>query len=405
MKKGPLDGIRVIDISHHMAGPSATQKLGDMGADVIKIEPPGFGEWTRTRPIGNAWVGNLNTSLIALNRNKRSLTLNLKTKEGLDILYRLLKGADVLVSNFRPEVNKRLRTDYESVKTVNPNIIYCAITGFGEDGPYAHRPGQDLLIQGLSGVAWNAGRKNDPPIPLGTFVADATTGNLAVIGIVSALYHREKTGEGQKISINLLSSIMDVQIQELTTYLNCGKLPERSEELLAHPLINSPYGIHATKDSYIALAMTPFDKLAEALECEELKRYTKWEDGQHYRDEIFRIVAKVLKTKTTKEWIEQLDRFDVWCGPVYNYEDVVNDPQIRHNGTIQTIRHPKYGELKFIANPIHFSETPVSYRFAPPDLGEHDEQILGELGFSKDDIEQLKQKGVIQDQPPATFKI
>ncbi|NEU31267.1 CoA transferase [bacterium LRH843] len=403
--KGPLTGIRVIEIAHHMAGPSATQKLGDLGADIIKIEPPGLGEWTRTRPIGDAWVGEFNTSLIALNRNKRSLTLNLKSIEGKQIFDKLIRSADVVVSNFRPTVHKKLGTDYESIKKINSKIIYCSITGFGEDGPYETRPGQDLIVQSLSGVVWNSGRKSDPPIPLGTFVVDAATGNLALAGITSALYAREKMGEGQKIEVNLLSSIMDVQIQEFTTYLNTGKLPERSEELMAHPFINSPYGIHRTKDGYIALAMTPYDKLAEALECDELSQFRKWEDGQIFRDEIFRIVADVLVRKTTKEWIEQLDFHDVWCGPVQNYEQVAMDPQIKHNGTIQSINHPSYGELKFVANPIKFSDTPVSYRLAPPELGEHNVEILRELGLTDEQISNLKQNSVIQNEQPKTFKI
>ena len=402
---GSLDGLRVIDVSHHMAGPSATQKLGDMGADVIKIEPPGYGEWTRTRPIGDAWVGELNTSLIALNRNKRSLTLDLKTKEGSSILHQLIQTADIFVSNFRPAVNKRLAIDYEALKGINKKLIYCSITGYGETGPYEARPGQDLILQCLSGVIWNAGRKSDPPIPMGTFAIDAAAGNTAVIGILSALYHREKTGEGQKVDVDLLSSAMDIQVQEFTTFLNTNKLPERSEELLAHPFINSPYGIHRTADGYIALAMAPFDKLAKALDCEELQQFTSWKDGQDYRDEIFRIVANALSKKTTRQWIEHLDQEDVWCGPVNTYEEVVEDPQIKHNETVRSIRHPKYGELKFVANPLRFSGTPVSYRCAPPDLGEQNEEILGELGFSEAEIETLKKKQIIQDREPLTYKI
>nr|WP_285890629.1 CaiB/BaiF CoA-transferase family protein [Halalkalibacter oceani] len=400
-----MDGVRVIEICHHMAGPTATQKLGDLGADIIKVEPPGLGEWTRTRPIGNAWVGEFNTSLIALNRNKRSLTLNLKEKEGKEIFSELVRTADILVSNFRPTVHEKLGTDYNAMNQINPRLIYCSITGFGESGPYEKRPGQDLIVQSLSGVVWNSGRKSDPPIPLGTFVVDAATGNLALAGIVSALYAREKTGKGQKIEVNLLSSIMDVQIQEFTTYLNVGKKPERSEELMAHPFINSPYGIHKTKDSYIALAMTPYDKLSKALECDDLKKFSKWEDGQAYKEEIFRIVAEVLLTKTTVEWIEQLDSYDVWCGPVQTYEEVAQDPQIEHNRTIQSFTHPKYGKLKFVANPITLSDTPISYRMPPPELGEHNTEILKELGLTDQQILSLQQKNVIQNVQPETFKI
>lgn len=400
-----LKGICVLEIAHHMAGPVAAQKLGDMGAEVIKIEPPGVGEWTRTRPIADAWVGEYNTSLIALNRNKKSVTLDLKSKKGKEIFKKLVKEADVIVSNYRPTVHERLGTDYETVKSLNPQLIYCSITGYGETGPYEERPGQDLIIQALSGVVWNSGKRDDPPIPLGTFAIDSTAGNLALAGITTALYSREKTGEGQKIEINLLSSALDLQIQEFTTYLNCGIIPERQDEVMGHPFINSPYGIHKTKDSYLALAMAPFDKLSKALDCKELLKFDKWSDGQEYKDEIFRIVGNALKKRTTKEWIELLDSHDVWCGPVNTYEEVEADPQVKYNQTVQTIEDSKYGELKFVANPITFSNTPVSYSMGPPDLGEHNEEVLKSLGYSNENIESLKRENVIQDKPPATYKI
>lgn len=405
MKSGPLVGVKILDISHHMAGPFCTQKLGDMGADVIKVEPPGVGEWGRTRPIGDAWVTeDLNTSFISLNRNKRSLTLDLKRPEGYEIFTRLVQTADVLVGNFRPEVNRRLKTDYDSVRAINPRIIYCGITGYGEDGPYEKRPGQDLLIQGLSGVTWNAGRSSDPPIPLGTFVADATTSYMACIGILGALYHRTQTGQGQKIAVNLISSLMDVQIQELTTYINTGIVPKRSEELLAHPLINTPYGIHKTRDSYIALAMAPFDKLADALGLEEL-RQMRWAEGFYRRDEIFRQVADLLATRTTAEWIEHLDRFNIWCGPVHTYKELVEDPQIKHLGMIGSVQHPTAGEVRYVRCPINWSDTPAAVQSPPPLLGEHNEAILAELGYTERDIAALREKGIIQPDGKVNFRL
>lgn len=404
MSRRPLSGVRILDISHHMAGPMCTQKLGDMGADVIKVEPPGLGEWGRVRPIGNAWVKELNTSFISLNRNKRSLTLDLKNPKGYEIFAKLVKEVDVLVGNFRPEVNRRLKTDYEAVKELNPRIIYCSITGYGEDGPYEKRPGQDLLIQGLSGVAWNAGRRNDAPIPLGTFVADATTSYMSCIGILGALYHRALTGEGQKVSVNLISALMEVQIQEITTYLNTGVLPQRTDELLGHPLINSPYGIHKTSDGYLALAMAPFDKLADALGLEQL-RGLQWEQGFIRRDEIFRLVAEVLKTRTTAEWIEHLDKFNVWSGPVNNYKELVEDPQIKHLGMIGTIEHPDIGEIRYVNCPIQWSATPAYAHLPPPKLGEHNEEILKSLGVSEHEIAALRSEGVIQPEGEVNFKI
>ena len=402
----PLNGLKVIDLSHHMAGPFASQRLGDMGADIIKIEPLGYGEWTRIRPIGNGWVSeDMNTSFISTNRNKRSLTLDLKKEKGKNIFMEMIRTADIFVSNFRPEVHRKLGIDYETLKKINPGLIYCSVTGYGQDGPYAGRPGQDLLIQGLSGVTWNAGRETDCPIPLGAFVADAMAGQNATEGILAALYYREKTGKGQMIAVDLLSSLIEVQTQEYTTYLNSGQLPKRSKELLAHPLINSPYGIHKTKDSYLALAMTPFDKLADALEEPELLKYTSWEAGQLYRDEIFEITAHALLKKTTAEWIRILQKKDVWCGEVLKYPEVVKNPQVVHMEVFRSMKGAPYGEIKIVGNPIRFSETPVSYRITPPVLGAHNHEILKEYGYSDETIQMLEEENVIQKENPKSFRI
>lgn len=401
-----LEGIKVIDISHHMAGPVASQRLGDMGADVIKIEPLGYGEWMRVRPVGDGWVSeDMNTSFLSSNRNKRSLTLDLKSEKGKAIILDMLRDADVFLSNFRPAVHKRLGLDYETLHRLNERLVYCSVTGYGQDGPYADRPGQDLLIQGLSGVTWNAGRESDCPIPLGAFVADAMAGQNAVEGILAALYYRERKGVGQMVAVDLLSGLIETQTQEYTTYLNSGQLPVRTKELLAHPLINSPYGIHRTKDGYLALAMAPFEKLAEALPCPGLNKFHAWEDGQTHRDEIFRLVADVLCTRTTREWIELFQKKDVWCGEVLTYPEVVEDPQVKHRGLFRTMESPSYGPVRIVGNPIEFSETPVTYRLAPPVLGEHNHEILREYGFSEQEIEGLERERVIQKENPKTFRI
>ena len=402
---GPLDGYVVVDLSHHLAGPYASQRLGDLGAKVIKVEPVGYGEWTRVRPIGNHWIGSVNTSVIAVNRNKESLSVNLKSPEGMEILHKLVERADVFLLNFRPVVAERLGVDYEAVRKIKDDIVYCSVTGFGEDGPYENRPGQDLLIQGFSGVAWNAGRRDDPPIPLGTFVADVTAGMNAATGILAALLHRERTGEGQKVAVNLLHSLIDVQLQEFTAFINSGQLYERGEELHAHPFINSPYGIHETKDGYIALSMAPYEKLAGALDCPELLAYTRWEDGQTHRDEIFRHTANALKKRTTREWIGHLDSLDVWCAPINGYAEVVNDPQVCHNKIFRAVEHPELGEMKIVSAPIGMSKTPPTYRTAPQNLGESNTAVLQSLGYTAADIDGLDQRKVIQNNPPKSFKI
>ena len=396
MGTGPLEGIKVLDFSLAMSGPFAAQKLGDMGAEVIKIEPTGEGEWHRTRPAANAWVNRLNSSFISFNRNKKSLSVNLKTKEGKEIVYKLMKEADVVLQNFRPGVVERLGLDYETVRQINERLIYCSISGYGESGPYVHRPGQDLVLQGYSGAMWNIGKKGDPPHPIAMYVCDATAAHMAFEGVLAALFYRERTGKGQKVEVNMLNGVMDMQIQELTVYLTAGIKPQRSEEPLAHALLTAPYGIYKTKDGYMTLAIGPIDVLGEALDNDRLRSFTEWNDGMVHRDEIYRIVADILPAKTTREWIEILDRHNYWAGPVYDYDDLVADPQVAHNDMVVEMEHPTEGRLKLVGIPIRFSESPGSIRLHPPLVGEHTEEILRDAGYSEDEIRQFKAGGIVQ---------
>jgi crotonobetainyl-CoA:carnitine CoA-transferase CaiB-like acyl-CoA transferase len=391
---GILVGIRVIDVSHHMAGPFATQKLGDMGADVIKIEPP-TGEWSRSRAINNIWLGDLNTSFLSLNRNKRGATLNLKSDQGRKLLYQLVEEADVFVANFRPAAALRLGVDYDALRRVNERLVYCSITGYGENGPIANRPGQDLLAQAYSGMVWNAGRETDPPIAAGALVADATTSYMAVIGILGALLERERSGRGQKVEVNLLSSALDVQVQEFTTFLNSGYVGRRSAEWLAHPNGASPYGIHRTRDGWIAVGMGSYAAFADALNAPELRQFTSWNDGFSHRDQIFRMVAERLALRTTGEWIEVFDRHGLWAGPVKGYPELDDDGQVAANGMIWELDDPEKGHLRFVGFPIRFSRSAASVRLAPPRLGEHTEEILAEIGIEPGQIVNLRDTGVL----------
>lgn len=395
MGSGPLEGITVLDFSLAMSGPFAAQKLGDLGAEVIKIEPTGDGEWHRTRPAGNAWVNKLNSSFISFNRNKKSLSVNLKSEEGKEVITKLIADADVVLQNFRPGVAERLGIDYHSVKEINPRIVYCSISGYGETGPYAQRPGQDLVLQGYSGAMWNIGKEGDPPHPIAVYVCDAAAAHNAFEGIVSALFYRERTGQGQKVEVNMLNSIMDIQIQELTVYLTAGIMPKRTKEPLANGLLTAPYGIYKTKDGFMTLAIGPIDVLGEALDNDRLRSFTDWNDGMTHRDEIYQIVSGILVEKTTQEWMDILDQFNFWCGPVYNYEDLVNDPQVKHNQMITTINHKTEGELNLLGVPITFSESPGTIRYPPPLLGEHTDEILRNVGYEDEQIEQFKSSGAV----------
>ncbi|WP_096188817.1 CaiB/BaiF CoA transferase family protein [Evansella halocellulosilytica] len=396
MSNGPLDGIIVLDCSLAMSGPFAAQKLGDMGAEIIKIEPTGNGEWHRTRPAANAWVNKLNSSFISFNRNKKSLSVNLKSDEGRKVVYQLVKEADVILQNFRPGVVKRLGLDYDTVSKLNKEIIYCSISGYGETGPYVNRPGQDLVLQGYSGALWNTGKQGDPPQPIPLYACDATAAHNAVEGILSALFYRQKHGKGQKVEVNMLNAIMDMQVQELSVYLTGGIKPERTEEPLAHTLLTAPYGIYQTKDGYMTLSIGPIDVLGEALDSDRLRSFTEWNDGMIHRDEIYRIVSSILLSKTTAEWIEILDKHNYWAGPVYDYDDLVNDPQVQHNKMIVEMDHPTEGKLKVLGIPIKFNKTPGTYRDHPPLLGEHTKEILARLGYTKEEINELKESQVVQ---------
>ena len=256
---GPLEGLTVLDCSQMLAGPICSMRLGDLGADVIKVEPPGRGEWARTRYLRNVQSNGYSTSFLALNRNKRSVALDLKSKPDRDALYKLVRNADVFLHNFRVGTVERLGVSYDDLRPLNPQLIYCSISGYGETGPSTRRAGQDLVIQGYSGSLWAVGTAADPPTPNALWAADVMSGYQAAIGILAAVIARRQLGEGQKVEVNMLATVMECEIQELTTHLVSGQLPTRTEEPSAHGWIGAPYGIYATADGYLALAYVPLD--------------------------------------------------------------------------------------------------------------------------------------------------
>jgi crotonobetainyl-CoA:carnitine CoA-transferase CaiB-like acyl-CoA transferase len=393
---GALEGLRVLDGSQMMAGPLCCMRLGDLGAEVLKIEPPGTGDWVRTHGFANAAIKGETTALLGLNRSKKSVTLNLKNPEGVKTLYELVKISDVFIQNYRVGTAERLGAGYEQLREVNPRIVYCSISGYGEQGPYRMRPGQDLVIQGYSGSMWSVGSKHDLPMPGALWAADAMAAYQAGIGILAALWARQRTGEGQKVEVNMLGVTMDAQTQELTTYLNLGILPERSEESSAHAWIPAPYGVYKTADGFIVLAMAPTHVLGEALDSDRLRELTDWSDGVTHRDEIYAIARSILPTKTSSEWIDIFDKHNIWTGPVYNYEDLANDPHIKETGMITSVQHPTIGELRMPNVPMKLSGTPAEVELPPPLLGEHTDAVLRELlGYEEDRLAQLHATGAI----------
>lgn len=392
---GPLEGVRVLDFSQFMAGPMAARHLADYGAEVIKVEAPPKGEGSRYASASNFTVAGERIAYVSANRNKRSMVLNLKTAEGVEVCRRLVKTADVLIENFRPGVMERLGLGYDAVHSMNVQLIYGRITGYGPEGPYRDFPGQDLLVQCLSGLAWLNGRAGDPPIAVGMPVIDAVAGRQLALGIVTALFERQRTGEGQRVAVSLLDVAIDLQAQEFTTYLNCSTEPQRSGAGIADAYFRAPYGIYETKDGYLALAHTPMAKLATCLGLPELEKYQDYESAFLHRDEIYRKIAAVFRTRTTQEWLHYLRPQDFWYGPVQTYSQLARDEQLQINQMIVEIPYKGSMPLRVLGVPINFSRTPGSIRRCPPALGENAEEILSELGFDREGIAKLRKNGVI----------
>ena len=395
-QRGVLDGIRVLDASQMLAGPICGMRLGDMGADVLKIEPPGTGEWTRSHGFANAEINGHTTAQLGLNRNKRSVALNLKTPEGQAVLHELVAESDVFIQNFRVGTAERLGAGYEQLRAVNQRLVYAQITGYGEEGPYRDRPGQDLIVQGYSGSMFSVGSSECPPMPGALWAVDTMTGYQAGMGIVAALFDRERTGVGQKVSVNMLAVSMDCQAQELTTAFNLGIQPERSKAPFAHAWVTAPYGSYQTKDGWINIAQAPLHILGEALDNPRLQEMTEWSDGVTHRDEVYEIVSEIMPSRTTSEWIERLDRYKLWAGPVYTYGDLERDPHVQATGMIAEVTHPEAGVIRMPSPPVRFSDAACDVRTPPPLLGEHTDEVLREfLGYEESRIEELRRVGAI----------
>ncbi|HEY1576750.1 MAG TPA: CoA transferase [Terracidiphilus sp.] len=389
---GPLQGLRVADFSQLVQGPNATQMLADMGAEILKIEPL-HGDWQRNWSLGDAWINGESVSFLAFNRGKRSVALNLKDPRGKEAALRIIRSCDVLLENFRPGVMDRLGLGYKTLSEIHPALIYCASCGWGQDGPYLTRPGQDLLAQAVAGVLNLQGKAEDPPSPVGMGIADLTASFHIVSAILAALYERNRTGQGQRVDINLLNSILSLATQEITLYLNTGHVPQRSAAGIGHPCVGAPMGVYKTKDGHIVIAMMPIDKIAELVGVSGFEGNDSRNVIEN-RDEVKRSLEPAFEKKTTAELIEIFMEADIWAAPVNTFPQIEQDPQIKHNGTIVSFEHPKVGEFRTIGPPIRFSRTPCEIR-RPPVLGEHGRAILQEMGFGDVEIDLLQKEGVV----------
>ncbi|HLL50458.1 MAG TPA: CoA transferase [Thermomicrobiales bacterium] len=391
---GPLAGLVVADFTQLAQGPFATQMLGDLGAEIIKIEPI-KGDWMRHWSMANLFVEGEGASYLSFNRNKRSIAIDLKNLRGKEVALRLVDRADVVIENFRPGVMERLGLGYETLAERNPRIIYCASSGWGQTGPYVSRPGQDLLVQAVAGVGYLNGNEDEPPVGVGVGVADFTAGFHIVYGVLAALYARDRTGLGQRVDVNLLNSIMNLHIQELSLYLNGAGLPVRSRSNIPGAYLGAPYGFYETADGYIAIAMNPIDKLARLVGIEGYEDHPESQIMEG-RDEVRADFQRGFLKKTTQEWLDILLAEDIWVAPVNDFAAVEADPQVRENEMIVEWEHPKAGTVRGVGIPVKFSATPGEIRRHAPLLGEHTEEILRDVaGFSENEVRELQESGAV----------
>lgn len=394
---GMLSGIKVLDLSRILSGPYITMCLGDMGAEVVKVEQPGQGDDTRT--WGPPFYGSDSTYYLAINRNKKSLTLDLKHPKGKQILQKLLKEADVVVENFRNDARDRLGLQYQQLKEQNPSLIVLHISAFGETGPAQHRPGYDVLAQAMGGIMSLTGEKGGPPLKAGYAIADLSVAMFGLSGILGALFHRSRTGEGQYISTSLYESQLALHINWATNYFATGRVPEPQGS--AHPNL-APYQAFPTADGHIVIAVgndSLWRKMCQALALPELAkdaRFATNADRVVHRDELVDILSERFKQRSTNDWWPLLDEAGVPAGPIWTLADIYNgNEQTEALDMVQTIQHPVAGALKQVRFPVNFSTEPAEIQSPPPLLGEHTEQVLNSLGFSVQEIESLRTDGVV----------
>lgn len=384
-----LDKVRVVDLSRVLAGPIATMVLGDLGADIIKIEPP-QGDETRT---WTPMVDGESAYYLSANRNKRSIVIDLKREEGREIIYKLVKTSDVVIENFRPGVPESLKIDYNSLKNIKPDIIYCSIKGFGSKSSYATRPAYDLLLQAMSGLMASTGEEGRPPVRVAFALYDIIAGLIASVSIVAALYDRTLSGKGRYIEVSLYDSSIFAMSYIAMIYLMTGKMPKKMGS--AHPSI-VPYQTFECGDGkHLAVAVTNerfWENFCKALRLEELiadPRFKSNPDRVKNRQELIEMLSKKFKEKSRSEWIKLFEEYGVPYGPVYTLDEVFNDPHVVASGIVGEVKHPTLGMIKQLLYPALIDNVRPKPRKAPPRMGEDAISILKELGYSDADIEKL----------------
>lgn len=378
--KKPLQGLVVVDFSQFLSGPSASLRLADMGARVIKVERKGSGDICRELYVSDVQIEGESTIFHAINRNKESFAVDLKNEDDFLHVVELVKSADVVMHNFRPGVMERLGLDYKSVKAINPSVVYAEISGYGSEGPWRDKPGQDLLLQAVSGLTWLSGSGPETPVPMGVAVVDILAGTHIAQGILAALYGRIRNGEGALVQVSMFESVLDFQFEVLTCFYNDGGcLPERSAVNGAHAYVAAPYGIYKTADGYLALAMANIPQLATLLRCDALQGYTEQKDWFDKRDEIKHVLATHLQTKPTAFWLSALEPADVWCARVLDYDALVGEEAYRVLNMELKVKTAAGLELTTTRCPLRFDGQRLQSAKGAPALGEHNESIAEEF--------------------------
>ena len=377
-----LEDIIVVDFSQFLSGPSASLRLADMGAQVIKIEKPGIGDICRELYVSDVMIEGESTIFHAINRNKKSYVADLKNPDDLVKIKELLRRADVMMHNFRPGVMERIGLDYNTVKELNPQIVYAEITGYGNEGPWKDLPGQDLLLQAASGITWLSNNKQEGPTPMGVAVVDILAGTHLAQGILAALYSRIVSNKGALVQVSMLESILDFQFEVLTCYYNDGNaLPQRSEVNSGHAYIAAPYGIYQTQEGFIALAMGSIPVLGELLGCAPLQAFTDNTEWFSKRDEIKTILSAHLLTNTAAHWLAILEKADIWCAPVLNYDELMQEEGYKALNMETVVKTTNGLEITTTRCPIRIDGKIVTSERGAPVLGEHNAEIDNQFGL------------------------